>query len=129
MEVERCVQRLHWHVQNASSVITILRRIRRHILTEWKPRNIVDSARLIQFTKRPSNNWPGRRGNGRFSRKDKKQGFFKNVRIECKKITWPDKETMFKQSVAVVAISVVLGVVIAMIDYVAKYGVNFLTSL
>lgn len=36
---------------------------------------------------------------------------------------------MFKQSVAVVAISVVLGVVIAMIDYVAKYGVNFLTSL
>ena len=61
--------------------------------------------------------------------KTKKQGFFKNVRIECKKITWPDKETMFKQSVAVVAISVVLGVVIAMIDYVAKYGVIFLTSL
>lgn len=61
--------------------------------------------------------------------KTKKQGFFKSVGIELKKISWPDKETMFKQSVAVVAISVVLGVVIAMIDFVAKYGVNFLTSL
>lgn len=61
--------------------------------------------------------------------KKKKQGFFKCVGVEMKKINWPDKETMFKQSVAVVAISVVLGVVIAMIDFVAKYGVNFLTSL
>ena len=61
--------------------------------------------------------------------KTKKQGFFKNVKIEFKKISWPDRKTMFKQSVAVVAISVVMGVVIAIIDYVAKYGVNFITSL
>ena len=61
--------------------------------------------------------------------KTKKQGFFKNVRIEFKKISWPDRKTMFKQSVAVVAISVVMGVVIALIDYVAKYGVNLITSL
>ena len=59
----------------------------------------------------------------------KKQGFFKNVHIEFKKISWPDKKTMFKQSVAVVAISVVAGVIIALIDYLAKYGINFLTSL
>ena len=45
----------------------------------------------------------------------KKQGFFKNVQIELKKISWPDKKTMFKQSVAVVAISVVAGVIIALI--------------
>ncbi|MGN1148292.1 MAG: preprotein translocase subunit SecE [Lachnospiraceae bacterium] len=61
--------------------------------------------------------------------KTKKPGFFKNVRIEFKKISWPDKKTMFKQSVAVVAISVVLGVIIAIVDFVAQYGVNFLTSL
>ena len=59
----------------------------------------------------------------------KEQGFFKNVQIEFKKISWPDKKTMFKQSVAVVAISVVAGVIIALIDYLAKYGINFLTSL
>ena len=59
----------------------------------------------------------------------KKQGFFKNVQIEFKKISWPDKKTMFKQSVAVVAIAVVAGVVIAGIDYLAVEGINFLTSL
>lgn len=61
--------------------------------------------------------------------KTKKQSFFKNVQIEMKKISWPDKKTMLKQSVAVVAISVVAGVIIAFIDFVAQYGVNFLTSL
>ncbi len=61
--------------------------------------------------------------------KAKKQSFFKNVQIEFKKISWPDRKTMFKQSVAVVAISVVAGVIIAAIDFVAQNGVNFLTSL
>ena len=61
--------------------------------------------------------------------KTKKTGIFKNVSIEFKKIIWPDKNTMFKQSVAVVAISIVMGIIIAAIDALAKYGVNFLTSL
>ena len=59
----------------------------------------------------------------------KKQGFFKNVQIEFKKISWPDGKTMFKQSVAVVAISVVAGVIIAAIDFVAVKGITFLTAL
>lgn len=61
--------------------------------------------------------------------KAKKQSFFKNVQIEFKKISWPDKKTMLKQSVAVVIISVILGVLIAIVDFAAQYGVNFLTSL
>ncbi len=61
--------------------------------------------------------------------KVKKQSFFKSVQIEFKKISWPDRNTMLKQSVAVVAISLVAGVIIAAIDYLAQYGVNFLTSL
>lgn len=50
-----CVQELHWHVPNANSVTTILPRIRRLILTEWKPRNIVDSVRDIQIIRKPNN--------------------------------------------------------------------------
>ncbi len=61
--------------------------------------------------------------------KAKKQSFFKSVRAEFQKIQWPDRKTMLKQSVAVVAISVVVGVIVALIDFVAQYGVNFLTSL
>ena len=60
---------------------------------------------------------------------EKKTPFFKGVKIEFKKISWPDKNSMFKQAVAVVGISVVVGVIIAVIDLIAQYGVNFLTSL
>ena len=55
--------------------------------------------------------------------------FFQGVKAEFKKIVWPDRESTLKQSVAVVAISVVVGVIIAIIDYIVKYGVNFLTSI
>lgn len=53
--------------------------------------------------------------------------FFDGVKAEFKKIIWPDKNTLLKQSVAVVAVSIVLGVIIALIDMVMQYGVNFLT--
>ena len=56
-------------------------------------------------------------------------GFFKGVKTEFKKISWPDRQSTLKQSVVVVAISVALGVLIAVLDYVIQYGVNCLTSL
>ena len=55
--------------------------------------------------------------------------FFKGIKSEFKKIIWPDRKATLKQSVAVVAISVVVGVIIAILDYVIKYGVNFITSI
>ncbi len=58
-----------------------------------------------------------------------KPSFFKGVKSEFKKIVWPDKHSTFKQSVAVVSISVVVGVIIAILDFVIQYGVNWLTSL
>lgn len=66
---------------------------------------------------------------GDSAEKTAKTPFFKGVKKEFKKITWPDKKSMFKQAVAVVGISVVVGVIIAVIDLIAQYGVNFLTSL
>ena len=53
--------------------------------------------------------------------------FFDGVKAEFKKIIWPDKDTLLKQSVAVVAITIVLGVIIALADMIVQYGVNFLT--
>ena len=66
---------------------------------------------------------------GDSAEKQKRAGFFDGVKAEFKKIAWPDRQATLKQSVAVVAISVVVGVIIAIIDYVAKYGINFLTSI
>ena len=56
-------------------------------------------------------------------------GFFKGVKAEFKKVMWPDRQTTIKQSIAVVAIAVVVGVIIALLDLVVKYGVNFITSI
>lgn len=66
---------------------------------------------------------------GDSAEKKAKPSFFKGVKSEFKKISWPDRQSTLKQSVAVVAISVVVGVLIAVLDYVIQYGVNFLTSL
>lgn len=62
-------------------------------------------------------------------KKQKRPGFFKGVKSEFKKIVWPDRQQTLKQSIAVVAISIVVGVIIAIIDYVAGQGVHFLTSI
>lgn len=53
-----------------------------------------------------------------------KKSFFKGVKSEFKKIIWPDKQTLAKQSAAVVTISVVLGVVISILDVAIQYGIE-----
>ena len=58
-----------------------------------------------------------------------KPSFFKGVKAEFKKISWPDKDSLIKQSIAVTCVSVVVGVIIAVLDFIMQYGVDFLTSL
>ena len=57
-----------------------------------------------------------------------KTSFFKGLEMEFKKITFPDKNTLLKQSVAVTIVSIVLGGMIAVLDFAIQYGVNFLTK-
>lgn len=66
-------------------------------------------------------------GDSNKTEKTAKPSFFKGVQSEFKKISWPDKTQLFKQSVAVICVSVVLGVVIALLDILFQYGINFLT--
>jgi preprotein translocase subunit SecE len=61
--------------------------------------------------------------------KANKPSFFKGLKAEYKKIVWPDRNEVLKQSVAVVCISIVLGAIIAVLDFLMQYGVDFLTSL
>ncbi len=58
--------------------------------------------------------------------KEKKPGFFKTVSAEFKKIVWPSKESVFRQSVAVTVIAVVLGGLVAIFDLLFQTGVNFI---
>ena len=52
--------------------------------------------------------------------------FFDGVKTEFKKIIWPDKDTVGKQTVAVIACTVALGLIIALLDLIIKYGLSFI---
>lgn len=53
-----------------------------------------------------------------------KSSFFKGIKSEFKKIMWPDKQNLAKQSAAVICVSVVLGLIIAAIDLGLKFGIE-----
>ncbi|MDD3218724.1 MAG: preprotein translocase subunit SecE [Lachnospiraceae bacterium] len=55
-----------------------------------------------------------------------KKSWFKGLKSEFNKIIWTDKQTLGKQTVAVVVISILLGVIIAVVDSLALQGINFL---
>ena len=46
--------------------------------------------------------------------------FFDGVKAEFKKIIWPDKDTLLKQSVAVGVVSIVMGIIISLIAVAAQ---------
>ena len=58
--------------------------------------------------------------------KTQKKSWFRGLRAEFKKIIWPDKRTLARQTTAVVVVSVVLGAVIAVIDMILRYGLDLL---
>ncbi len=60
--------------------------------------------------------------------KTQKQSWFKGLKAEFKKIVWPDKNTLAKQTTAVVAVSVVLGALISVVDALLRYGIDFLVK-
>ena len=55
-----------------------------------------------------------------------KKSWFKGLKAEFKKIIWPDKKTLVKETVAVIICSVLLGGIIAIVDALIQYGIDFL---
>ena len=55
--------------------------------------------------------------------------FWNGVKAEFKRITWPTRDDLIKQTIAVVAVSVVVGALITILDFGLQYGVDFLTTL
>ena len=56
-------------------------------------------------------------------------GFFKGVRTEFGKIIWPGRDTMVKQLIAVVCVTVVAGLLIAVIDFGAQNLIDVLVKI
>lgn len=56
----------------------------------------------------------------------KKTSTWKVLKAEFKKIIWPDKKTVRKETTSVIVVSVVLGAVIGLLDMVLKYLIGFI---
>lgn len=57
------------------------------------------------------------------------KSWFKGLKAEFGKINWATKEDITKQTVAVVVVSVILGLFIAVADFLLQSGINFLVNL
>lgn len=60
--------------------------------------------------------------------KKQKKSWFKGLKAEFKKIVWPDQKSLTKESAAVVIVSVVVGVIISVVDLIARFGIEFLVK-
>ena len=58
-----------------------------------------------------------------------KPSFMKGVRKEFARITWPTRQEIFKQTVAVVVISVLAGVFISLLDMGFSAVINALAGI
>lgn len=58
-----------------------------------------------------------------------KPSFFKGVKAEFNKVTWPTKDDIIKETVSVVIVTAVLAALIALLDTGIQYGVNFISGL
>ncbi len=61
--------------------------------------------------------------------KAQKKSWFKGLKAEYKKIIWPDKKSLTKQTIAVVATSVALGIIIKILDVIMTYGIDAIMKL
>ena len=61
--------------------------------------------------------------------KTPKTSWFLGLKQEFRKIAWTDRKSVVKQTIAVVSASVVVGLIIAILDWMIQYGVDFLLGL
>ncbi len=53
---------------------------------------------------------------GKEKQSREKGGLFKGIKSEFKKVIWPDKDAVIKKTSAVILVTIVLGVIIAVLD-------------
>ena len=57
------------------------------------------------------------------------KGRLQGLKAEFHRIIWPDKDTVVKETTAVVVTTVILGVIIALLDFVIKTGLDKILQL
>jgi len=55
-----------------------------------------------------------------------KRSWFQGLKVEAKKITWPDKKRVARETTAVVISAVILGAITLGIDFLIEYGLSYI---
>ena len=58
--------------------------------------------------------------------KKQKKSWFKGLKTEFSKIIWPDQKSLTKETIAVLVVSVLLGVIISVVDLIVRFGIEFI---
>lgn len=58
-----------------------------------------------------------------------KTSWFTGLKAEFRKIIWPTKSSLIRQTVAVLVSTIVLGLIIAGVDYLVQCGIDILVNL
>ena len=61
--------------------------------------------------------------------KDNNTTFFQGVKREFKKITWPTKNQLVRETVAVCLSAGLLGALIKVVDVILQVGISFLVKI
>ena len=59
---------------------------------------------------------------------NQKKSWWSGLKSEFKKITWPTRETLLKQTITVSITSVVIGCLVALMDFGIRFGVEALVN-
>ena len=59
----------------------------------------------------------------------KTRTWWDGVKAEWRKIIWPTREDLVKKTGTVAAVSVILGVIIAILDFLIQNGIDFLLGV
>lgn len=67
-------------------------------------------------------------GKEKSSEKAQKKSWFQGLQSEFRKIIWTDRDTLIKQTVVVVVVTVVLGAIVSVMDAGILEGINLLVK-
>lgn len=59
----------------------------------------------------------------------KKGGMMQSLKAEFHRIVWPDKDAIIKETTAVVVSTIILGIIIAILDFLIKTGLDKIFQL
>ncbi len=78
----------------------------------------------VQAEKQAEDSSPKKSSKGK-----KKGGMINSLKAEFHRIVWPDKDTIIKETTAVVISTIILGIIIALLDLLIKTGLDKIFQL